>query len=208
MGKTIVVALGGNAILQPRQRGTAEEQLANVRTTCKHIARMIADGHRVVMTHGNGPQVGNILIQNEEASNLVPAMPLDVCGSESQGFVGYMIQQSLRNVLLSHGIGRPVVTVVTQVLVDPNDPAFVNPTKPIGPFFTAPKAQELIKEKGFHMKEDAGRGWRRVVPSPDPRAIVERDAIQALIDAGVIVIASGGGGGAGDGRRRWRPSWG
>lgn len=194
MGKTVVVALGGNAILQPKQRGTAGEQFANVRLTCEHVAAMIAEGHRVVITHGNGPQVGNILIQNEEGSGLVPAMPLDVCGAESQGFIGYMVQQSLRNELRRLGSDKAVATVITQVLVDPSDPAFGNPTKPIGPFFTPDKARELMTHKGYQMKEDAGRGWRRVVPSPDPKAIVERDAIRTLVEAGTVVIACGGGG--------------
>lgn len=191
---TIVVALGGNAILKAKQRGTDEEQLANVRETCKEIAGMIAAGHRVVITHGNGPQVGNILIQNEEASPIVPAMPLDICGAESQGLIGYMIQRSLVNALAAREIERPVVTLVTQVLVDGDDPAFENPTKPIGPFYTEEKARQLMERRGFRMVEDSNRGWRRVVPSPDPRQICERDAIRFLVGAGAVVIASGGGG--------------
>ncbi len=195
MKKKIVVAFGGNAILQAKQRGTAEEQLANVRDAANQVADMIAAGYQVVLTHGNGPQVGNILIQNEEASGLVPAMPLDICGAETQGMIGYMIQQSLSNILWERKIARPVVTIVTQVVVDAADSAFQNPSKPIGPFYTSGKAEELMREKGFIMKEDKARGgWRRVVPSPMPIRINERDAISTLIEVGTVVIASGGGG--------------
>lgn len=194
MGKKIVVALGGNAILQPGQFGTIEEQRHNVDVTAEAIAELIRRGHQVVVTHGNGPQVGNILIQNEEASDLVPAMPLDVCGAESQGQIGYMIQQSLHNRLHALGIDKPVVTVVTQVVVDPQDPAFQNPTKPVGPFYTKEKAEELMAAKGWVMKEAGAKGWRRVVPSPQPKAIFERDSVRVLINSGAVVIASGGGG--------------
>lgn len=194
MGKKIVVALGGNAILQPGQFGTIDEQRHNVDVTAEAIAELIRRGHQVVVTHGNGPQVGNILIQNEEASDQVPAMPLDVCGAESQGQIGYMIQQSLHNRLHALGIDKPVVTVVTQVVVDPQDPAFQNPTKPVGPFYTKEKAEELMAAKGWVMKEAGAKGWRRVVPSPQPKAIFERDSVRALINSGAVVIASGGGG--------------
>lgn len=189
-----MVALGGNAILQPRQRGTYEEQLHNVRLTCAQIASMIELGHEVVLTHGNGPQVGNILIQNEEAAAIVPPMPLDVCGAQSQGLIGYMIQQCLRSELQSRGISKDVVTLITQVLVDPLDIAFSNPTKPVGPFFTEERARRLVAEKGYIMKEDSGRGWRRVVPSPDPKQILEKEVILCLLREGVVVIAAGGGG--------------
>lgn len=194
MGKKIVVALGGNAILQPGQFGTIDEQRHNVDVTAEAIAELIRRGHQVVVTHGNGPQVGNILIQNEEASDQVPAMPLDVCGAESQGQIGYMVQQSLHNRLHALGIDKPVVTVVTQVVVDPQDPAFQNPTKPVGPFYTKEKAEELMAAKGWVMKEAGAKGWRRVVPSPQPKAIFERDSVRALINSGAVVIASGGGG--------------
>lgn len=194
--KTVVVALGGNAILQAGQRGTFEEQLENVYHTAKQLADMVLSGQwRVVITHGNGPQVGQILLQNEAAKHLVPPMPMDVCGAESQGLIGYMIQQALHNILARRGRPDiPIVTVVTQVLVDRDDPAFQNPTKPVGPFYTKEEALRLREEKGWHVVEDAGRGWRRVVPSPDPKAIVEKDAIRILVENRAIVIASGGGG--------------
>ncbi len=191
---TIVVALGGNAILQPGQAGTAEEQLQNIETTCRQIADLVADGHRVVVTHGNGPQVGNLLIQQEEASATVPPLPMDVCGAESQGMLGYWIQNRLDNLLRARGIQRTVVSLVTQVLVDPHDPAFGAPTKPVGPFYTPARAQKLMRTRGWVMKEDASRGWRRVVPSPDPVRIWEEEAILRLVETGAVVICSGGGG--------------
>ena len=193
----IVVALGGNAILQPGQKGTYEEQLTNVKNTTSQIAKMVQEGHEVVITHGNGPQVGAVLLQNEGGEKLynVPSMPMDVCGSETQGFIGYMIQQSLINEFIKENIKKPVATVVTQVLVDKDDPAFSNPTKPVGPFYTKEEAEKRQKEHPNEVWiEDAGRGYRRVVPSPDPKAIVEKDAVNCLVANGSIVIASGGGG--------------
>ena len=194
--KVTVIALGGNAILQPGQKGTFEEQMANVETTCQQLTQMVLSGqYKVVITHGNGPQVGNILLQNETAKDVAAPMPLYVCGAESQGLIGYMIQQSLHNLLQDAGKGDiPVATVVTQVVVDKDDPAFQNPTKPVGPFYSEEEAKRLAAEKGYHIKEDAGRGWRRVVPSPDPIEIFEKEAIRQLIAARSIVIASGGGG--------------
>ncbi len=194
--KTVVVALGGNALLQVGQKGTFEEQMQNVYNAAEQLAELVLSGKwRLVITHGNGPQVGNILLQNEAGKHLVPPMPMDVCGAESQGMIGYMIQQAMHNVLARRGRPDiPVVTVVTQVLVDKNDPAFQNPTKPVGPFYTKEEALRLKEEKGWHVVEDAGRGWRRVVPSPDPKAIVEREAIRILVENHAIVIASGGGG--------------
>lgn len=191
---TIVVALGGNAILQPGQKGTDKEQIENVYKTCRQIASMIKEGYRVVITHGNGPQVGNILIQNGAASDKVPAMPLDICGAESQGLIGYMMQQQLANILNEMGVNKTVVTVVTQMVVDKSDPAFKKPTKPVGPFYTKEYAENAIKEKGENWIEDAGRGWRKVVPSPNPIRIVEIESILELINSGCIVIANGGGG--------------
>lgn len=190
----IVVALGGNAILQPGQKGTAEEQYANVRIAAGSIAQLVKEGYEVVVTHGNGPQVGNILLQNEAAAATVPAQPLDICGAESQGMLGYMLQRALTNEFLKLGIKKTAVTLVTQVVVDPDDPAFQNPTKPVGPFYSAERAAELKAERGYQMKEDAGRGWRRVVPSPDPKQIWESQAVAELVAAGIVVIASGGGG--------------
>jgi len=194
--KVVVIALGGNAILQPGQRGTFEEQMKNVETTCKQLTQMVLSGkYKIVITHGNGPQVGNILLQNETAKGVAAPMPLYVCGAESQGLIGYMIQQSLHNLLQDVGKGDiPVATVVTQVVVDKNDPAFQNPSKPVGPFYSEEEAKRLADEKGYHVKEDAGRGWRRVVPSPDPLEIFEKEAIRQLIAARSIVVASGGGG--------------
>ena len=192
--KTIVIALGGNAILQPGQNGTVDEQMENVDSTAEQVAELIAQGHRVVITHGNGPQVGALLIQQEAGRDRVPPMPLDVCGAESQGQIGYMLQQSIGKMLARRSIQRPVATVITQMVVDPNDPAFANPTKPVGPFYSAAYAEQRMKETGEKWIEDAGRGWRRVVPSPDPIRIVEQDAILSLVRTGAIVIANGGGG--------------
>ncbi|HWI51976.1 MAG TPA: carbamate kinase [Symbiobacteriaceae bacterium] len=189
MGYTVVIALGGNAILQPGQRGTVAEQRANIATACEEVARVLAGGHRVILTHGNGPQVGNILLQNEEARAVVPPCTLDLCGAQSQGLIGYLFQQELQR-----RTGRPAVSLVTQVVVDPADPAFTNPTKPVGPFYTPDAALRLQEERGWAMKEDAGRGWRRVVPSPEPRRVVEVEAIRRLADGGGLVVACGGGG--------------
>ncbi|MEW6230027.1 MAG: carbamate kinase [Bacillota bacterium] len=194
MQTTIVVALGGNAILKPGEKGTAELQMANVQATCRSIVQLVKRGYRVVITHGNGPQVGNILIQNLHARGIVPAMPLDVCGAESQGLIGYMIQQAMHNELIREGLQSSAITVLTQVVVDSNDPAFGNPTKPIGPFHTEEEAKRFMAEKGEMWKEDAGRGWRKVVPSPQPVQIFERRAIESLLDRGEVVIAAGGGG--------------
>jgi carbamate kinase len=194
--KVTVIALGGNAILQPGQRGTFAEQMKNVETTCQQLAQMVKSGkYKIIITHGNGPQVGNILLQNETAKDYAAPMPLYVCGAESQGLIGYMIQQTLHNLLVDKGKGEvPIATVVTQVVVDKEDQAFQNPSKPVGPFYSEEEAKNLQSEKGYHIKEDAGRGWRRVVPSPDPIEIFEKEAIRQLIDAHSIVIASGGGG--------------
>ncbi|RLF67187.1 MAG: carbamate kinase [Thermoplasmata archaeon] len=168
--------------------------MRNVRITARYLAEIIERGVDIVITHGNGPQVGDILLRNEISAKMVPSMPLDVCGAESQGMIGYWIQQALQNELRKRGIKKPVATVVTQVLVDPNDPAFQNPTKFIGPTYTEEEAKKLM-EKGYTMKYDIGRkGWRRVVPSPDPKEIIEIDAIKSLVESGTIVIAVGGGG--------------
>ncbi|MCL6522797.1 MAG: carbamate kinase [Firmicutes bacterium] len=187
----LVVALGGNAILQPGQRGTYAQQTENVRLAARQVAALVRAGYRVVVTHGNGPQVGNILLQNERAAGEVEPMPLDVCGAESQGFIGYMLVQALQAEL---GPERPVAALVTRTVVREDDPAFREPSKPIGPFYGEEEAARLAVERGYRLKEDAGRGWRRVVPSPEPVRIVEREAIRALVEAGVLVVAAGGGG--------------
>ena len=193
--KRILVTLGGNAILPVRGTGTFEEQCAVTRATMQPIASLIRDGAEVVLSHGNGPIVGNILIRNEAARDQIPPMPLDVCGADSQGGIGYMMQQSLQNELRRTGLtDRPVVTIVTQVVVDERDPAFRRPTKPIGPFYTQDRARLLAKEKGWTIVEDAGRGYRRVVPSPKPLEVVEIAAIRQIVEDGGVAIAAGGGG--------------
>ena len=191
----LVVALGGNAILQPGQSGTIQEQLENVDTACRHLVEIVSGGkYRMVITHGNGPQVGNILLQNEAASSLTPPMPLDVCDAATQGTMGYMIQQTLANHLRAAGVKHNITTVVTQVIVDKNDPAFKKPTKPIGPFYDLAKAQELRRDRGWVIIRDSGRGYRRVVPSPRPLAIQETRIIRNMLADREIVIAVGGGG--------------
>lgn len=190
----ILVALGGNAILQHGEKGSAAEQMANVRKTCVELVRLIMKGHHIAITHGNGPQVGDILLKNEIAKNSLPPMPLDVCGAESQGMIGYMIQQSMYAELISAKLDRSVATLVTQAKIDINDPAFNDPSKPIGPFYTEVEASKLREENGWTVVNDSGRGYRRVVPSPNPIAIVEEPVIKQLFDAGAIVIAAGGGG--------------
>ncbi len=192
--KSMVIALGGNAILRPGEKGTFEEQLKNIEAACKQIAQLIIEGHQVVMTHGNGPHVGNLLIQNEKCSQDIPPMPLDVCGAESQGLIGYMIQQTLKKILGKLDCQHEVVTLITQVVVDREDNAFNNPTKPIGPFYSESDAKQIMRAKSESWAEDSGRGWRKLVPSPMPQRIVEADTIKRLIQDGVVVIASGGGG--------------
>lgn len=192
MNKLAVIALGGNAILQPGQRGTAEDQFTNLRDTCRQLVSLVEDGFRLVLTHGNGPQVGNLLIQNA-ATEAVPALPMDICGAETQGMLGYMFQQTLKNELRSRGLDLPVVSVVTQTVVDAADPAFAKPTKPVGPFYDAAHAKKRIAA-GETWIEDAGRGWRKVVPSPDPKEIVEIRPISALVESNALVICVGGGG--------------
>ena len=192
--KRIVVALGGNAILRSKELNSYEEQFENVRRTCRQIVELIAEGYQPIFSHGNGPQVGNLLIQNEAAARLVPAVPLDVCGAETQGQIGYMIQQALRNELSARGLSRPVVSVITQVLVDADDPAFAMPTKPVGPFLPREVADQRTREKGETWAMIDVRGWRKLVPSPQPVRIVEVDVIRALLEAGAVVIACGGGG--------------
>ena len=189
MSKRIVIALGGNAL-----GNTLPEQAAAVKITARAIVDLIEDGNQVVVAHGNGPQVGRLVLQNEYANDITPAMPFDVCGAMSQGMIGYHIQQGLSKVLRHRGSKARVATVVTQVVVDQNDPKFQNPSKPIGPFYKEDEARAIAAEKGYVMKEDAGRGWRRVVASPVPVEIVELDAVKCLVDNGFVVVSVGGGG--------------
>lgn len=193
--KLIVIALGGNALLQRGQKGTVEEQYGNVKQTVSRIADLIQSGYKVVLTHGNGPQVGATLLRHEAAKTIVPPFPLDACGAETQGFIGYIIQQALRNELKVRGVDKFVITIITRVIVDKYDMAFRNPTKPIGPFYSKDEALRLKDQRpDLKIREDAGRGYRRLVPSPDPKIIAERSAIRALVDSGFVVVACGGGG--------------
>ena len=194
MTKVALVAVGGNSLITHKDQPDVPHQWDAVRETCRHLADMVEAGWRLVITHGNGPQVGAILIQQEAGREQVPPMPLDVCGAQSQGQIGYMLQQSLGKMLARRSIERPVVTVVTQMVVSPHDPAFQNPTKPVGPFYTEDYARRRMQSVDETWIEDAGRGWRKVVASPDPIRIVERDAIISLVRSGAIVIANGGGG--------------
>ena len=193
MAEKIVIALGGNALQSGKADPTAEQQLAVVKATCEHIAEISGMGYEVGVVHGNGPQVGRILLASETAKDVTPAMPFDVCGAMSQGYIGYHIQQGLKQALKDRGRDVPVATVVTQVVVDKNDPGFQNPTKPIGPFYTEEEAMALKEEKGYAVKEDAGRGWRRVVASPIPQRIVEIDAVRTLWPTTITISVGGGG---------------
>ena len=192
--ETIVIALGGNALTIDGKLADARTQLRIIDNTSDEVADIIQQGYKVVMTHGNGPQIGGIVMQNESSANITPAMPFDVCGAMSQGMLGYHMVQGLQRAMRLKGGTVSPVAMVTQVVVDPEDPKFKNPTKPIGPFYTEEAAKKLEEEKGYIMKEDAGRGWRRVVASPLPKEIVELKAIRDLMDAGHTVIAVGGGG--------------
>lgn len=189
----VVIALGGNALQEPGRPATAEAQLEVVRKTAGYIAEISGKGYEIAIVHGNGPQVGRILLASETASAVTPSMPFDVCGAMSQGYIGYHIQQALKQALAQRGRNVPVVTLVTQVIVDKNDPGFKNPTKPIGPFYSEEEAEKIADEKGYVMKEDAGRGWRRVVASPAPVKIVEMDSVKRLWDSTIVVTAGGGG---------------
>jgi len=195
--KTALIALGGNSLVRSEDEGTAEEQFGMMAETCEKLAVMIEMGYDIVLTHGNGPQVGNILLQNEIASDVVPVMPLDVCGAQSQGQIGYMFQQTLKNKLRERGIERDITSLVTQVEVDEEDPAFEEPTKFIGPFYSKEEAKKINKEKDWIIKKTAKGKYRRVVPSPKPQRIVESEVIEDLVFSGeesYIVISAGGGG--------------
>lgn len=189
----IVIALGGNALQTKNSAPTAEAQLEVVKQTCERIAEVSASGYELAIVHGNGPQVGRILLSSETAKDVVPPMPFDVCGAMSQGYIGYHIQQALRYALARRNIDFPVVSLVTQMVVEKDDPAFQNPTKPIGAFYTEEEAKALMEEKGYTMKEDAGRGWRRVVASPLPRRIVEISDVKRLWNDTIVITCGGGG---------------
>ncbi|MEG1764242.1 MAG: carbamate kinase [Oscillospiraceae bacterium] len=189
----IVIALGGNALQSKNSAPTAEAQLEVIKQTCEYIAEISGNGYEMAVVHGNGPQVGRIVLACEAAKEVVPPMPFDVCGAMSQGYIGYHIQQALTYALSKRNRHVPVVTLATQVVVEKNDPAFEAPSKPIGPFYTEEEAKAIAKEKGFTMKEDSGRGWRRVVASPLPRKIVEIGAVKKLWDDTIVVTCGGGG---------------
>jgi carbamate kinase len=194
--KLAVVAIGGNSLIKDKAHQTVEDQYEAARETTRHVADMIEAGWDVAIGHGNGPQVGFILRRSEIAHKVegMHEVPLDICGADSQGAIGYALQQNLQNELYRRGIKKPVATVITQVLVDKNDPAFVNPTKPIGGFMDEAEAKQREKDLQWSVVEDAGRGWRRVVASPLPKEVVELESVKTLLDAGVVVITVGGGG--------------
>jgi carbamate kinase len=194
MGRRVVVAIGGNSLITDPRHQTVEDQYLAAAETDHHIAALVAEGWEVAITHGNGPQIGFILRRSDLARHELHEVPLDVCGADTQGAIGYVLQQNLINDFRTMGIEKGVVTVVTQVEVDAADPAFSSPSKPIGSFLTEDEARERRDHEGWDVAEDAGRGWRRVVASPLPRRIVEIDAIRTLIDSGFVVIAVGGGG--------------
>ena len=193
MAEKIVIALGGNALQSGKSEATAEAQLEVVKKTCEYIADISCKGYEIGLVHGNGPQVGRILLASETAKDVTPAMPFDVCGAMSQGYIGYHLQQALKYALNKRDKNIPVLTVATQMIVEKKDPAFQNPTKPIGPFYSEEEAKALETEKGYTMKEDAGRGWRRVVASPLPRKIVEIGAVKKLWDSSIVISCGGGG---------------
>ena len=193
MAEKIVIALGGNALQSSKSEATAEAQLEVVKKTCEYIAEISAGGYEVGVVHGNGPQVGRILLASETAKDVTPAMPFDVCGAMSEGYIGYHLQQALKHSLKKRGKDFPVLTVVTQMVVDKDDKGFKNPTKPIGPFYNEEEAKELQATKGYAMKEDAGRGFRRVVASPIPEEIVEIEAIKQLWPTSIVISCGGGG---------------
>lgn len=192
--KLVVVAVGGNSLITDEKKVTVPDQYEAACKTMVHVADLIEDGYNIVLTHGNGPQVGFILLRSEIARNVIHTVPLDSCVADTQGAIGYNFQMALGNELRKRNINKHVVTVVTQVLVDKDDPAFKNPDKPIGKFYTKEEAMERKEKDGWDVMEDAGRGWRRVVPSPLPKEIIEEEAIKTLVNNGFIVVAVGGGG--------------
>lgn len=192
--KTMLIAVGGNSLIRAGEKGTVVEQLANARRTAAAIIGLIRDGYHLVITHGNGPQVGAQLLRSERAADQVPGQTLDVCGAASQGEIGYLLSQSLQDELAAAGLHVQVVSVVTQSVVSANDPAMKHPTKPIGPFYSRAQAEERQRQLGWDIVEDAARGYRRVVPSPEPVEIVELEVIRSLMSQGVLVVGCGGGG--------------
>ena len=194
MSKTAVIAVGGNSLILDKEHQTVADQYAAAAKTMEHIANMIENDYNVVITHGNGPQVGFILLRSEFARERLHTIPLDTCGADTQGAIGYNFQMALNNEFRARGIKKSVATIVTQVVVDENDPAFKKPSKPIGQFYEKDEAEKRKENDGWDIVEDAGRGWRRVVASPLPKEIVEFDAIKGLIDNGIVVVAVGGGG--------------
>jgi carbamate kinase len=190
MKRRAVIALGGNALIKKGQKGTIYEQFVNTRESCRSIVQMIQADWDVVITHGNGPQVGALVLQNQAAKDITPEMPLGICVAESEGLIGYMVQQCLSNALKREHITNPVIALITQVIVDPNDPSLAHPSKPIGPYYKEEEALQMLKQ-GAAMTH-LPRGWRMVVPSPDPIRIVEGEIIRKMLDDGIIVIASGG----------------
>ena len=194
MSKTMLIAVGGNSLIRAGEKGTVVEQLANARRTAAAIIGLIRDGYHLVITHGNGPQVGAQLLRSERAADQVPGQTLDVCGAASQGEIGYLLSQSLQDELAAAGLQVPVVSLVTQSVVSATDPAMKHPTKPIGPFYSRTQAEERQRLLGWEIVEDAARGYRRVVPSPEPIEIVELEVIRSLMSQGVLVVGCGGGG--------------
>jgi carbamate kinase len=189
-----VVAFGGNALLRSEDHGTQEEQIARAKQAARWLAEIVRHGYKLIVVHGNGPQVGNILVQAEEASTKIPRQSLDIAVAQTEGSIGFMLQQAIRNRLESIGFSGEVATILTEVEVDPADPAFKRPTKPIGPFFTRYRAEALQRDHGWTMKEDSGRGWRHVVPSPRPLRILNVNTVSRMLEAAAVVIAAGGGG--------------
>jgi len=189
-----LIAFGGNALLTENQRGIQEEQMKNAEKAAQLMAHIVRKGYELIIVHGNGPQVGNLLIQMEEAVTKVPPYSLDLCDAMTEGSMGFMLERAITNELRRHSIDKEVITLVTQVVVDRNDPAFDSPTKPVGPFYTRYRAQQLAREKKWTVVEDAGRGYRKVVPSPKPIDVVPKWIIRDLVQAGRIVVAAGGGG--------------
>ena len=192
--RTAVIAFGGNALLRPQDHGTQEEQFTLAWKATRWLVEIIHRGYELVIVHGNGPQVGNIMIQVEEAITKIPPQTLDVCVAQTEGSMGYMLQNQLRNRLNEEQIGKEVVTLLSEVEVAREDAAFENPSKPVGPYFTAYRANALMQEQGWQMVEDAGRGWRKVVPSPTPRRLLDAGVLRRLVDGGAVVVAAGGGG--------------